>query len=94
ADVSKQSMHIPVSLTCENRTVETHALIDSGAGGLFIDKSFATKTQLPPKPLPTPIPIYNVDGTPNAEGSITHAVHTTLNAAGVDHDSKLLSTAL
>ncbi|TBU36606.1 hypothetical protein BD309DRAFT_847806, partial [Dichomitus squalens] len=40
------------------------------------------------------IPVYNIDGIPNTAGSITHAVHTTLNAAGVDHDSKLLSTAL
>lgn len=87
-------MHIPISLTCENQTVETHALIDSGVGGLFIDKAFATKSQLPLTPLPAPIPVYNVDGTPNSQGSITHAVHTTLNAVGVDGDSQLLLTTL
>ena len=94
ADVSKQSMRIPVSITCKDRTVETNALIDSGAGGLFIDESFARKSKLPLLPIPHPIPVFNVDGTPNVNGTITHKVTGNLVVAGDKWQSELLATSL
>ena len=94
ADVSKQSMRIPVSITCKDRTVETNALIDSGAGGLFIDESFARKSKLPLLPIPHPIPVFNVDGTPNVNGTITHKVTGKLIVAGDKQKSELLATSL
>ena len=94
ADVSKQSMRIPVAITCKDRTVETNALIDSGAGGLFIDESFARKSKLPLLPIPHPIPVFNVDGTPNVNGTITHKVTGDLVIAGNKQKSELLATSL
>ena len=87
-------MRIPVSITCKDRTVETNALIDSGAGGLFIDESFARKSKLPLLPIPHPIPVFNVDGTPNINGTITHKVTGDLVVAGNKQKSELLATSL
>jgi predicted aspartyl protease len=48
------------------------ALLDSGANAIYIHKAYAQKTKLPLTLLADPIPVYNVDGTRNATGSITH----------------------
>jgi predicted aspartyl protease len=48
------------------------ALLDSGANAIYIDKAYAQKMKLPLTLLADPIPVYNVDGTRNAAGSITH----------------------
>ena len=53
-------MRIPVTV---DRTVETLALIDSGAGGTFIDETFAQNHNLPLARLINPILVYNMDGT-------------------------------
>ena len=87
-------MHIPVSITCKDRTVKTNALIDSGTGGLFIDESFAWKSKLPLLPIPHPIPVFNVDSTPNVNGTITHKVTGDLVDAGNKQKSELLVTLL
>jgi hypothetical protein len=39
---------------------------------IYIDKAYAQKMKLPLTLLADPIPVYNVDGTQNAAGSITH----------------------
>ena len=62
-------MRIPVTV---DQTVETLALIDSGAGGMFIDEQFARANNIPLTPLLTAIPVYNVDGTQNRQGAIAH----------------------
>ena len=46
------------------------ALLDSGATGMFIDQEFVRCNSLETHPLPEAIPIYNVDGTTNCNGSI------------------------
>jgi predicted aspartyl protease len=48
------------------------ALLDSGANAIYIDKTYAQKMKLPLTLLADPIPVYNVDGTRNAAGSIAH----------------------
>jgi hypothetical protein len=48
------------------------ALLDSGANAIYIDKAYAEKMKLPLTLLADPIPVYNIDGTRNAAGSITH----------------------
>jgi len=40
-------MHLPIRISCDGKIVETKALIDSGAGGTFMDQNFAQKHQLP-----------------------------------------------
>ena len=84
-------MRIPVTV---DRTVETLALIDSGAGGTFIDETFARNHNLPLTRLINPIPVYNVDGTRNKQGEITQYAWKELSIAGVTHHARLLVTSL
>jgi hypothetical protein len=54
--------------------VSVDALLDSGATGLFMDKEFARREGFILEELERAIPVRNVDGTPNAEGAVTHKV--------------------
>ena len=72
-------MHLPIRVAeGKERTVETEALLDSGAGGMFIDQNFAKENGLLMKPLTRPILARNVDGMPNKNGTITHYTTTDL----------------
>jgi len=66
-------MHIPIRILSNGKTIETKALIDSGAGGTFMDQNFARKHQFPIKRLEQPLVVFNVDGTLNKKGTITHS---------------------
>lgn len=65
-------MRIPVQVKVHGQNVLSNALIDSGAEGKFIDSKFVIKHRIPVRKLVTPIPVHNVDGTPNQNGTITH----------------------
>ena len=71
-----QSMHISLPIVCKttkgNKTVETKILLDSGAGGVFMNPSFARKHDILLYLLLKPILPKNVDGTINKAGKITH----------------------
>ena len=67
---NKTSLFIPVIIR-GSKIVETNALIDSGAEGLFINKRIVAKHSLPTHRLLIPITAWNIDGTPNQEGKIT-----------------------
>ena len=64
---------IPIMIedTEKTKSVETLGLIDSGAGGKFIDQNFARKLGLKIQNLEEPITARNVDGTKNKQGKIT-----------------------
>jgi hypothetical protein len=47
-------------------------MIDSGATALFLDFSFVKKHRILSLPLRHPINLYNIDGTANQAGRITH----------------------
>ena len=51
ANMGKQSMFLQTPITCkttaENKIVDACILLDSGAGGMFMDSSFAKKTWNP-----------------------------------------------
>ena len=84
--VEQASSEIPTVITCsknESRTfvpveltvgsgekVGTHALVDSGAEGLFMDQEFVNRHQIPTIPLRNWIKVRNVDGTENQQGVI------------------------
>ena len=72
-DVNK-SFSIPIQITSEGqkKIVETTALIDSGAGGKFIDQNYATKLGLEPRKLDKELRVRNVDGTLNKTGKIKY----------------------
>jgi len=62
--------------THEGRTVK--ALLDSGAMGMFINKSLAQKGDYRLIKLNQPIQVRNVDGTSNSRGVITHEVEVNM----------------
>ena len=50
------------------------AMVDTGATGDFIDQDFITREKLLTCKLSQPIPVYNVDRSPNEAGSIRKVV--------------------
>ena len=71
ANVDSQSMDVPMSiLHNERETVESETLLDSGAGGVFIDQNYARRLCLNTQMLKTPVKARNVDGTVNKRGTI------------------------
>ena len=76
AEMGNNSIHITLpieSKTTEgNKTVENPVLLDTGAGGIFMNKSYAKKHNIEVYKLNTPIIPHNVDGTLNQAGKITH----------------------
>ena len=90
-------MTIPVLLLCEqsgNKNVKTKALLDTGAGGKFIDQNFVLQNNLRTRKLGKPITIYNVDGTENKTGTITQYVDVNLQIGNRTTTTKLLVTGL
>ena len=62
----------------DNKTVDLEALLDSGAGGLFIDETFAKHNDFTLHELPEPLNVYNMDGTLNKKGTITSYIEADL----------------
>src|SRR5260221_3424403 len=71
-------MSIELQTTTSLCSVSTSTLLDSGATGMFVNQAFAQKHKLETRPLPNPVPVHNVDGTPNENGSITEEVEVIL----------------
>ena len=65
-------MSIKVYVNTLNKRAETSALLDSGATENFITTHYANWLHLPIKQLPRARKVFNVDGTTNKQGDITH----------------------
>src|SRR5260370_4503383 len=76
---SPHSLNIQVELTSLTSlaSISTSTLLDSGATGMFINRSFMQKHQLETTLLPQPILVCNVNGSPhpNENTSVTPEVH-------------------
>ncbi|ESK93868.1 pro-pol protein [Moniliophthora roreri MCA 2997] len=70
-------MHIPLVYNNEIEKVGTNALLDSGAGGLFMSPEKAVSLGLQQTALPHRIKVFNVDGTANKTAWITKSVTAT-----------------
>ena len=70
----KREVKVPIKVQGPAFPIKVDALLDSGATGCFIDKSWALERRIQLKPLKNPIPVLNVDGTRNQAGDITHFV--------------------
>jgi hypothetical protein len=64
--------------TDTGEVVLTTALLDCGATSEFIHTDFMKHNCLTTKALNRPIPIYNVDGSPNEAGSISEVIKVML----------------
>jgi hypothetical protein len=63
--------HVPINIGSNKQNVRT--LIDSSAGGLFIDQNFAKNFKI--NYLDKPVKAYNVDGMENKQGIINAYVN-------------------
>jgi predicted aspartyl protease len=85
-----QSAHIEheVMLKVGLKTVDTHtmvevdALLDSGATGLFINRTLVKNNGILTHKLEHPITVYNINGTVNRGGSITEEVNLIMSHQG------------
>ena len=92
--INKNSLSIPMQVEFENEIIETLSLLDSGAGGEFIDQNYAKTLKLPLLNLEQPIPAINVDGTLNKKGTIKQYVNLNLEIFGLKQIVQLLVTGL
>ena len=65
-------MNIPFAFSTAHAKAEEKALLDSGATENFIDKETWKRMGVGQRPLIKPIKVYNVDGTENSQGEMTH----------------------
>jgi hypothetical protein len=69
-------------------------MIDCGAEGNFIDKTYTAIMGIKKTALARPIKVRNVDGTFNKAGTITHYVNVTLDIGERKRNERLLVTKL
>ena len=77
---------VGLKLVDTHQMVDVDALLDSGATGVFMDRKFAEHNGIAMWKLDKPICVYNVDGTMNQGGSITH--ETTMMMLHEEHHEK------
>jgi hypothetical protein len=61
---------------------QLHTMVDSGADGNFLDAKFVKHNNIPTRNLSRPIPVNNVDGSPNKQGPILEVVDAELHYQG------------
>jgi len=92
-EVTRQTMRLPVTIHTD-RDITESMLIDSGAGGCFLDHDVAKEYSLPLVKLQKPIKVKNVDGTNNKTGFMTHYVKVAITIAGLRSIIRFLLTGL
>jgi len=79
-DAHGMSIILPIEISTTD-TSEVHsvkALLDSRATGNFIDKDFVRTKGISTQNISRPIPVFNVDGSPNEAGQISEVVDVVL----------------
>ena len=96
AMIKSDSLSILISIenTERNENVETLGLIDSGAGGEFIDQNYVKNSGFKTQFLDKPTIARNVDGTENKKKKITSFVDLELTINGRTNTTWLLVTGL
>jgi len=70
---------IEISTTDISKVHFIKALFDSGAMGSFIDKDFVRMKGISTQSISRPIPVYNMDSSPNKAGQISKVVDVVLH---------------
>ena len=84
ASPGSKSLKIPVQVQTTD-TGEIHGvegLVDCGADGEFLDSEFIKRNKIPTRQLVRPIPVNNVDGSPNENGPIREVADLVLRYKG------------
>jgi len=72
-NIRAPSICIKVRIINNGRQIDAYAILDSGAEGIYCNKSFIDKHKIPTHTLEHPVYARNVDGTLNKHGIIRHA---------------------
>ena len=93
--VERNTLFIPIEIrTQKNGKSVEKAMIDSGAGGKFIDQNFARNSRMKIQNLDEPLKALNVDGTENKRGTIRQYVDLEFAINGKPQTQRLLLTGL
>ena len=92
--MNENSINIPVSINAKKRLVDTESLIDSGAGGIFIDQNFTRQIGLKTIAMDKPILARNVDGTINKKGTIKNYVDLEFTINNIKFEERFYVTGL
>ena len=84
---------IKISGKTEKENVDTPGLLDSGAGGKFIDQNYARKSGFKIQQLEQPLKAFNIDGMENKRGTIKSFVDLDLTIFG-KRSTRLFVTGL
>ena len=93
AEIDRNAILLPITIeskTDKKKTIDTKALLDTGAGGKFIDQNFVLAHSIKTQKLEKPITVYNVDGTKNKTGTITRYVDLNLRIGNRTMDTQLI----
>jgi len=71
-NICSPSIRVKVRIVCHGRKIDAHAILDSGAEGVYYNISFINAHKIPTSTLAKPIYPRNVDGTLNKQGPIHH----------------------
>src|ERR1700678_3690510 len=81
--VKRNTLFIPVTIRDQSgKNVETPALVNSGAGGKFINQNFACNPKMDICNLEKPMKALNVDRTKNKRGMIKQYVDLSFTING------------
>ena len=88
-------LKVELESTTDATTVSTEVLGDTGASSMgYLDSAFVAKSRLPTRRLLRPIPVYNVDGTLNEAGSVTHVAEVVVRYKGHSERAQFAVTRL
>jgi len=71
-NIHSPSIQVKVRIICHGRKIDAHAILDSGAKGVYCNISFINTHKIPTNTLAKPIYPRNVNGTLNKQGPIRH----------------------
>jgi hypothetical protein len=93
---SANSLDIDVEIETTDTGVKrcTKSLVDCSATGLFMDTEWARTNNVTTRALTQPIPVYNVDGTPNEGGAIREIADVILRYNGHAEHTQFAITQL
>jgi hypothetical protein len=98
AQIKKNTMNVDILILDESlgqkKIIKTTTLLDTGAGGKFINQDFIQNQKIETKELKYPIEVFNVDGTLNKRKTITKYTWLDLTINGQTQTHNLLVTGL
>ncbi len=89
-----RSMKVPVSFRTRYAMADKRILVDSGATDNFIHPKFVKRLHVGMQELEHPMKIWNIDGTTNRAGQLTHFVDLLVQTKGQEKKMQFLVTDL